>query len=330
MAKSEKQKIKLLRLYEYLRMESDENHPVGTNEIIAELAGQGIACERKTVYSDITLLKEYGYDIQKVGRKYYLAARELNIGQIRFLMDVTQSTSALTKQQTEDICYVLSMLAGSHRAELLAKKVLSFDKAKHRNDEVFLTVERINRAIENDKKVSFKYFILGPTGEREYGKNGERYIRNPVGLVFNGGYYYLVCHSEKYTELNSFRVDHITDLVETDDNIIHTDLEKEFVEGKLKNILAASDMWNTKAERVVLTFDREHIGEIFDKFSFGVEIRENKSGRFFAAVEVNLNDVFYGWVASHGAEMRIESPKYVREQYIQKLNESLSQYTEEN
>ena len=58
MAKSSNQKLKLLYLLRYLMQHSDENHPVSTPMIIAELTSNGISAERKSLYDDIEILKD--------------------------------------------------------------------------------------------------------------------------------------------------------------------------------------------------------------------------------------------------------------------------------
>ena len=41
-------KIKLLKLLEILRQDSDEDHCIGTTELIDKLADMGIVCDRRT------------------------------------------------------------------------------------------------------------------------------------------------------------------------------------------------------------------------------------------------------------------------------------------
>ena len=53
MAKSEKQKLKLLYIIQCLMEKTDEEHAVTTQEIIDYLALQGITAERKSIYTDI-------------------------------------------------------------------------------------------------------------------------------------------------------------------------------------------------------------------------------------------------------------------------------------
>ena len=52
MAKSEKQKLKLLYIIQCLMEKTDEEHAVTTQEIIDYLALQGITAERKRIFTD--------------------------------------------------------------------------------------------------------------------------------------------------------------------------------------------------------------------------------------------------------------------------------------
>lgn len=50
MPRNSEQKIKLLILYDILRKNTDENHPMTTKEIVAALQEYGIGVSRKTLY----------------------------------------------------------------------------------------------------------------------------------------------------------------------------------------------------------------------------------------------------------------------------------------
>ena len=89
MPKSDNQKQKILHIMDYLLTNSHENHPVKTSELQAWLANQhGIACERKTIYSDIATLQDYGLDIVSLPGKnggYYIASRNFEIPELKLL-----------------------------------------------------------------------------------------------------------------------------------------------------------------------------------------------------------------------------------------------------
>ena len=63
MAKSANQKLRILRLMDYLRRNTDENHTVSVAKITDYLDSIDISSERKTIYDDINLLRFYGEDI---------------------------------------------------------------------------------------------------------------------------------------------------------------------------------------------------------------------------------------------------------------------------
>ena len=46
-------KIKLIKILEILRQDSDEDHYIESTEILSKLAAMGIECDRRTLYGDM-------------------------------------------------------------------------------------------------------------------------------------------------------------------------------------------------------------------------------------------------------------------------------------
>jgi len=64
MRNSEKfNRIRPLKIWEILQRETDEDHPMGTEELRSRLLESGIEAHRTTIYGDIRLLNECGYEI---------------------------------------------------------------------------------------------------------------------------------------------------------------------------------------------------------------------------------------------------------------------------
>ena len=87
MPKSEKQKLKLLYIMAYLMEHTDEKHSVTTQDIIDFLAANGISAERKSIYSDIDLLIQYGMDIVRTKERpqgYRLLLRQFELAELSF------------------------------------------------------------------------------------------------------------------------------------------------------------------------------------------------------------------------------------------------------
>ncbi|MGN1103258.1 MAG: helix-turn-helix transcriptional regulator [Candidatus Coproplasma sp.] len=327
MAKGKNQRLKTLKIYEYLKYHSDKNHPRTVSQIIKALNEQGIDCERKTIYADIEALREYGYKIQNIGYKYYLEEQGLNVEQLRFLLDATQSAAFLTKDQTEQICSALTSLAGEHKTELVDNQVIIFEKVKHDNVEVLDTVRLINHAVELDCKVSFKYFSTGLGGKRKWRRNGERYVENPISLVFNDGLYYLICYSEKYNDMVIYRVDRISDMkVEKGKAIIHTDKDGQIYGGNVKDRLTAFGMWNGEVKNVKLLVNNKYIEEMYDKFGRELYVRPVDNEHFTFTEKISVSDVFFGWVASFGTNIKILEPRDVKDKFVEKMKEIYENY----
>lgn len=75
MARSGNQKQKILYLVQMLASHKDENHVLPMKEIVDVLEDKGIRAERKSIYDDMEVLREFGFPI-KYSRKrpggYYL------------------------------------------------------------------------------------------------------------------------------------------------------------------------------------------------------------------------------------------------------------------
>jgi hypothetical protein len=92
MAQDNYRKIKLLKLLELLRLDTDEQHPMTTNQICARLDAMGIICDRRTLSKDIALLNEQGYEVMdtSVGHEkgYYIEDRSFSIPELKILLEI--------------------------------------------------------------------------------------------------------------------------------------------------------------------------------------------------------------------------------------------------
>lgn len=83
-------KIKLIKILEILRQDSDEDHYIESTEILSKLATMGIECDRRTLYGDIDVLNDFGYEVlceKNPGKpnKYCVVDRTLTSRNFAFL-----------------------------------------------------------------------------------------------------------------------------------------------------------------------------------------------------------------------------------------------------
>lgn len=133
MGKTNFSKIKLLKIWEILKQESDEDRPLTTSMIIERLADHGISCDRRTLYADINELIKNGYDIKyrhgQHSNLYYIEKRAFDIPELRILMDAVQAANFITEQKSAELIDKIAALGGSNQAKLLKSNIVEFNTA---------------------------------------------------------------------------------------------------------------------------------------------------------------------------------------------------------
>ncbi len=321
------QKIKLLKLYELLRNETDESHPISRRDLCARLNELGISSNVRTLSKDIEVLQENGFEIMSYlkdkERFYYIPEHELSIPEIKILIDAVQAASFITEKKTAELVEKVAALAGSHSAELLKKNMVCFNTRKHTNEAVLYTVDSIEDAIIRKKKIAFNYFHLNEKAEREYvltptGRK-KRYYVEPVALVFNEDNYYLMGYMARHPgKTASYRIDRI-DHVEVVEESVLSDEALEKIETVAEFTEQAFKMFSGELEKVVLRFDKPLVGPIFDKFGEDTPMTHVDEKTCEAIIYAQVSPTFFGWVAQFGQRMRILEPEHVMKRYQEHL-----------
>lgn len=324
-------KIKLLKMWEILKSETDEEHPISTNELIARLGAEGIEVDRKILYSDIDLLNKYGYEVltqREKSNKYFVEDRSFNQPEVRILMDAVQSAAFVTEKKTEELLDKISMLAGSNRGKLLKENITKFSTVKGTNEAIYYSVDTIIQAIKERKKISFLYSDHNEKRERIYRTDKEdpskkrRYTVNPVTTAVDNGQYYLVCYDDLHGGvLANYRIDRM-DKVE----VLDIDITENKKIDVAKNMLQQFEMYGGDVKKVVFHADKRLIDVIFDKFGNGVKIRALDSNRLHCTVEVQQSPIFINWCCSFGKALTVISPPSTLQKIKAHLTETLEQY----
>ena len=317
MAKENIRKVKLLKLLELLRQNTDEDHPMSTAQIAATLSQMGITFDRRTISQDIITLNELGYEIMSVmkghDKCYYIEDRSFSIPELKILIDAVHASSFITEKKSEELINKIAALAGTHRAEVLKRNMVCFNTRKHSNERIFYNVDDLEDAILRQKKVLFRYFDLNEKGERVYRRDGHRYVVEPVALVFNEDNYYLTCYSSRHDSTSNYRIDRMDSVQVLDDPCC----EKAIA---LRNQVAeyteqAFKMFGGQTEDIVLEFDRTLIGVVYDRFGEATQMMNTSDTKCIASVKVQISPVFWGWLFQFAGQMDIISPASLQREY---------------
>ena len=199
-------RIRPLKIWEILQRETDEDHPMGTEELRAKLLEFGIDAHRTTIYEDIKLLNECGYEIMsRRGRsnQYYVMDRKFSNPEIHILLDAVQAASFITDKKTTELVDKITQLAGSQKGLVLKKNIVQFNTAKSSNEGIYYNVNEIVTAINQRQKIIFLYFDYDNNHNRVYRKGGHHYVVSPYATVFDDGHYYLVIYDKRYNKMTN-------------------------------------------------------------------------------------------------------------------------------
>ena len=320
MAQDNCQKIKLLKLYELLRQETDEQHPMTTMTIIDRLGKMGISCERRTLAKDMAILNEQGYEVmfRWIGKEkgYYVEDRSFSVPELKILIDAVQAASFVTGKKTAELIEKIADLGGGHRADILKGNMVCFNTRKHSNESIYYNVGFLEDAIQQQKKVIFYYFDLNEHGEKVYRRDGHHYVVEPIGLVFNEDNYYLMVYSSRHDGTANYRVDRMEKVEIIDEPVCEKALQlRETVDCFTEQ---AFKMYGGQPVDVTLQFDHKLIGVVYDKFGEDTKMIRLNSETCVATVKVQVSPTFWGWIFQFGKQMQITSPNEMIEEYKNK------------
>lgn len=311
MPKKNCQKIKMLKLVEILNRESDEEHPLPTHKLINRLAEYGITCDRRTLYKDMALLNELGYEVMSVvvnrENAYYVDDRGFSVPELKILIDAVQAAAFITESKTQELVKKIADLGGEYKSELLRNNIICFNTSKHTNEQIYYNVERLETAVREHKKASFFYFDLNENCEKVFRKNKQRYVVEPMALVFNEDNYYLMCYSSKYDNICNYRIDRmeqveVTDEIVSDKAVISNDDVSVYTKQVFK-------MYGGTLQKLTLTFDKSLIGTVHDKFGEKIEMIKISDTLFSVEVTVQNSPTFNGWINQFGDKIKVEIQK---------------------
>ena len=337
MAKSEKQKLKLLYIMQCLTEKTDAEHSVTTQEIIDYLALQGINAERKSIYTDIDLLIDYGMDIVKnSGRSggYTLVSRQFELAELKLLVDAVQSSKFITTKKSRDLIGKLETLCSKYEAGQLHRQVVVTNRNKTVNENIYYNVDIIYNAIAENVKIQFQYFEWDVNKEMHLRRNGKVYEVSPWLLTWDDENYYLVGFDSEAGIIKHYRVD----------KMLHITMSDEPREGKErfeKFDLAAYakksfGMYSGKEQKVKLYMENQLAGVIVDRFGKDAMMRPVDKTHFTALVDVAVSRQFIHWVFALGDGAKIVGPEEVvkfAQEEIRRLQEeylkSVGEYYEQ-
>ena len=324
MPKSDNQKLTLFYIRDYLEQNTDEAHLATAQDLIKMLALRGINCERKTIYSHIAVLQDYGLDIvHRRGKNggYYIASRIFELPELKLLIDAVQSSRFLTEKKSRELIEKLCQQCNRFDASLMHRDIVIDRRVKSMNETIYYNVDTIQEAISRNCQIRFRYFDWDLDGQRHY--RNRDYQASPYGLCQDNENCYLLAHSPRHG-VTHYRVDRMSDIELTDEKRVPCPelTGKELV----SHANQLFQMYSGRSVRVKLRFHRSLVNVVIDRFGCETMLIPDGENHFTFTVEVAVSPLFLSWIIGFGEKAQILYPQSVVDACAELCQTAISQH----
>ena len=294
-------------------------------EILESLESYGILAERKSIYSDIERLRQYGLDIIGVqeGKNfyYYIGSRQFELAELKLLVDSIQAAKFITEKKSRELIKKIETFGSKYEAQQLQRQVYVSGRIKTMNESFYYNVDLIHNAILQDSKIRFHYFQWNVEKKMELRKNGEYYVVSPWALSWDDQNYYMIAFDSAANTIKHYRVD----------KMLHIEAVDEKREGKERftqfDMAAYAKkmfgMFGGEEQLVKIEFQNGMAGIVIDRFGKDVTLLKKDKEHFQINVKVAVSPQFLSWVIALGDGAKIVGPENV----VQKMREEIARLT---
>ena len=321
-------KLGLLYTMKYLLEETDDGHAVNASDISAYLKRAGLAADRRTIYADVEILRDFGLDIltKDTGNLggYYIGSREFELPELKLLVDAVQCSKFITVRKSGELIAKLSSLTSKSNAGQLEREVFITGRGKTENENILYNVDSIYEAMNEDLQIAFQYGEYTPQKHLVPRKGGARYQVSPWGLAWDDEYYYMAAYDDMAEMMKHYRVDKMLKTRVTQEKRTGGEKYNHYDMAALSR--KTFGMFGGEDTTVTLVCEDGLAGVIVDRFGNDAKLIPGKNGYFTVEAIVAVSPQFYGWVAAIGPGMEITAPEHVRTEFQTYLKNILKKY----
>ena len=320
-------KIIILKILDILKQHSDVNHRLSQKDILDYLKKDyGIVVNRKTISSNLEdLIIDGTYEIQyseeirgkgknkQVVKKDFWYCSDFDDSELRLIIDSLLFSKYIPYNQCKNLIQKISNLTSEYFQSRI-KYVKTVQSTEKRNQELFLTIDVVDDAIKNNKKILFNYYNYNVKKELEprLNQNGKpkEYIVNPFFLVATNSRYYLVCNNQGKIGINIYLADRIKNAKVLDEKAIpKAEMNKMLKQTPLpKYVMEHIYMTLGDSTNVTFEFDKKQINAMIEWFGNDIVLKEKDKDTYIAQIFVNKKAIKY-FAMQYSQFVKIVSPK---------------------
>ena len=316
MSRGTNQKFKFTYLMKIMLEKTDDEHSLTMPQIMEELEKYDVTAERKSIYTDFQdMTEKFGVEIikEQICREtyYHVGAREFELAEVKLLIDAIQSSKFITQTKSRELITKIKSFVSEHQAKQLQRQVYINDRVKTMNESVYYNVDDIHTAINQNKKIRFKYFKWDINTKLVPRHNGDWFIVSPWALTWDDENYYMVAFDDLDSKIKHYRVDKMMHISIEEEKRSGRDVFQNFDMAEYSK--ATFGMYQGQKAKVKIQFANYMCGVFIDRFGKDISFRPIDDEHSEFHVDVNVSPQFFGWIFSLGKDVKVTGPSEVVE-----------------
>ena len=329
MARGTNQKFKFSYLMQIMQEKTDDEHAITMPQIMEELEKYEVTAERKSIYADFQdMTDKFGIEIikEQIGREtyYHVGSRKFELAEVKLLIDAIQSSKFITQSKSRELIGKIKSFVSEHQAKQLQRQVYINDRVKTMNESVYYNVDDIHTAINENKKIKFKYYKWDINKKLVPRHNGDWFVVSPWALTWDDENYYLIAYDSSEGIIKHFRVDKMLYIKSNGKGREGRQVFKSFDMAAYARKMFG--MYGGKEEWVRIECDNSFAGVMIDRFGKDVSMIRLDDKRFVVNVEVPVSRQFLAWIISLGEGVTLVGPDNVVEMMNIEIDRLIKQY----
>lgn len=319
-------KIIILYILKILSAHSDENHYLTQKEIIEYLKTEyNVTVERKAVSRNLAALEELDFGVCTTRSGSFLQERLFDDSELRLLIDGILSSRYINEHHSKDLIQKLSGLSSKYFKKRIKHIYAIKDFSKTENQELFLNIEMIDDAMDNDRQIKCTYHKYGI--DKNMHKSSEL-ILSPYQFILHNQRYYLMAYNMKWKHMGYYRMDHIKNIE------VLSSLRQEIhgIPGYENGIdykdLSSYRPYMFSGKPIEVSFLTEEwiIDQVIDWFGKDIQIQKQED-RILITLKTSPEAMEY-WAMQYANFIEVSTPKTLRNKIRDNLKNALEKYEE--
>lgn len=328
------EKNRVLALYKFLTIYTDEEHQASMQDILVYMEAEGYTCSEDSILRYIKQLKnELGVDIiSSRGRNahYFVGNRLFEKEEMKLIIDSVNASNFIEKSIAAKMIDKLKSTVSLYEAEELDRSVLGVNIAKAENKKILYNVNLIQEALRRKVQISFDYMVWN-ADKKLVKKSERRYNMNPWALIWANDRYYLFGYDIKEKDgvlsERNYRVDKLSNICLSDEP---RKGESQFHSFNANTYVARrKGMFSGKEQVITVRIPHTLVGPFIDQFGKNIAIVKDTEGMLLVTFQAVASVIFLGWLLGLQSVEVLEPPN-VRNAMIDLIHQNMERYSEKN